>query len=177
MLGAFLITGIPFLLLFLGLAISQLFPEDWRLRSRYVVLRQSEARLAREVARVLRERRLRELTILAASQGPIGLIAQGSGLSPRLRTVRRRVPNACSYCAVESVVRRLPAHVLKSVKGGADHVVADFRQSLGSQPHAVSIHIYRGLQWSVEAVPSRSNSPRYEPAACPVHINAATELP
>jgi hypothetical protein len=175
MLGAFLITGIPLLLLFLGLAISQLFPEDWRLRSRYVVLRQSEARLAREVARVLRARHLRELTILAG-QGPIGLIAQGSGHSPRLRTTRRRVPNACSYCAVESVVRRLPAPVLKSVKGGADHVVTDFRQSLRSQPHAVSIHIYRGLQWSVEAIPRRSNSPRYEPVACPVHTHAAPEL-
>ena len=145
---------------------------SWRLRSRHVVLSRTAESLDREVARILRTRGLGELTVLVPRDGTVGLVARGYNRSLRWRAVRRRVTERCTYCAVEGLVRRLPANVLDSDPGLADRAVEDYRQALAVQPCAVRILVRTGINgWVIRGEPVSSKVPRYEPEDCLVHSN------
>ncbi|MGW3033441.1 hypothetical protein ACWDCB_19765 [Streptomyces sp. NPDC001178] len=145
---------------------------SWRHRSRHVVLSRTAVSLDREVARILGTRGLRELSVMVPRDGTLGLVALGYNRSMRWRTVRRRVAERCTYCAVEGLVRRLPTEVLDSTPGLADRVVEDYRQALAVQPGAVRIFVREGFDgWVIEGEPVSSKVPRYEPEDCLVHSN------
>ena len=162
-----------------GAIVHYLIPEDydWRLRARHIALRRSERELAEEVLRIVRQSGFYELTLLASSHGPIGLMARGTSRSLRFRTVQRRVRGACSYCVIENLVRGMPEEAFGGAQGGADRVVTEYREKLTSQPDAVRIRVFHGLDWTVTAGTARSNAPRYVPADCPVHSGMAADRP
>ncbi|MDH6579117.1 hypothetical protein [Kitasatospora sp. MAP5-34] len=166
------ILGTLLALIVLAAVIEEKIPPDWRHKSQRIVRSRSERGLRREVRRIIRARGFERLFLVATPEGAIGLTAEGSSHSLRLRTVRRRVLGTCSYCVIEGVIETLPVR-FKPDEPDRLAVIQEYRQLMTTQPGPVQACVHHTRYgWSADVAPFVSSAPlRYRGSSCTVHAH------